>query len=430
MKKLAFISNFIYVITVIIISFVGCNKEKLIDIAPANEASISVYNNENLQDNVSIANYSSTPIPGQYIVAFNVKYRGTSIISKNLGYNQKLKMLKNEIPANFKNTGIVQANIKRTYASSIKGFSAQITNKQVYILLNDERVESVEQDYAIVLSPINEFKGKPPGKGNGSGDETLDSQEYPWGIYRVGGGVNYTGSASAWIIDTGIDMDHPDLNVDQSMSKSFLTGPGSNRNPDDQNGHGTHVAGTVAAINNTIGVVGVAAGANVIAVRVLDKRGRGTYSGVIAGVDYVAANASYGDVANMSLGGGASTALDNAVIAAANNGIKFALAAGNSANDADNYSPSRANHSNIYTISAMNANDDWAYFSNFGNPPIEFCAPGVAVKSSWKGGGYNSISGTSMAAPHVCGLLLLGTIKTDGRVNGDPDGYADWIAHY
>jgi subtilisin family serine protease len=199
--------------------------------------------------------------------------------------------------------------------------------------------------------------------------------------------------------------------------------------PNDQNGHGTHVAGTVAAIDNDFGVIGVAAGATVVAVRVLDRRGSGSYSGVIAGVDYVAANFASGDAANMSLGGPVSQALDDAVVAAGEAGLKISLAAGNESDDANAHSPARANGNGIYTVSAMDSNDNWAYFSNFNNPPVDFCAPGVAVYSTYKDGGYASLSGTSMAAPHVCGLLLLGNVGTDGTVNGDPDGSPDPIAH-
>jgi len=166
----------------------------------------------------------------------------------------------------------------------------------------------------------------------------------------------------------------------------------------------------------------------VAAVRVLDRRGSGSNSGVIAGVDYVAANGSNGDVANMSLGGGISTALDNAVISAASTGVKFVLAAGNESQDANNSSPARANGNNVYTISAMDINDNFAYFSNYGSP-VDYCAPGVAVFSTWKGGGYNTINGTSMAAPHAAGVLLLGNASTSGFVNNDPDGSPDPIIH-
>jgi len=246
----------------------------------------------------------------------------------------------------------------------------------------------------------------------------------PWGITRVNGGA--AGSfATAWVIDTGIEFTHPDLNVDTVRSKSFLTVGGTS--PVDQNGHGTHVAGTIAALANTIGVIGVAPGAPVVAVRVLDRRGSGTNSGVIAGVDYVAQNGSPGDVANMSLGGGVSTALDTAVINAAKGGVRFALAAGNETDNANNHSPARANGANVFTVSAFSVGDKWASFSNFGNPPIDYAEPGVAVKSTWLSGGYNTISGTSMATPHLAGLLLTGAVRSGGVVIGDPDGNPDTI---
>lgn len=264
----------------------------------------------------------------------------------------------------------------------------------------------------------------PPVRAHGAptGGFTAMAQDTPWGIARVGyaSGVG----KRAWVIDTGIQPDHPDLNVDTARSRSFL---GRNTTPWDQNGHGTHVAGTIAAKDDANGVVGVAAGASVVAVRVLDRRGSGTTSGVIAGVDYVAQNGVAGDVANMSLGGGVSTSLDNAVINAAKGGVRFALAAGNESDNANNHSPARANGANVYTVSAFAIGDNWASYSNFGNPPIDYAEPGSAIKSTWLNGGYHTISGTSMATPHLAGLLLLGNVSNGGVVNGDPDGNPDVI---
>ncbi|MFO7617236.1 MAG: S8 family serine peptidase, partial [Bacteroidales bacterium] len=120
---------------------------------------------------------------------------------------------------------------------------------------------------------------------------------------------------------------------------------------------------------------------------------------------------------------------DAAVLAMAAEGVKVSIAAGNSAANANNYSPARVNHTNVYTVSAMGTSDLWASFSNYANPPIDYCAPGVNIYSCYKGGAYTTMSGTSMAPPHVAGLLLLGTIKTNGYVIGDPDGNADPIAH-
>jgi subtilisin family serine protease len=259
------------------------------------------------------------------------------------------------------------------------------------------------------------------------GDGGTSNQDTPYGITRVNGVANYTGNNVAWILDSGVDLDHPDLNVDASRAFNAFTSGRDGKSADDGNGHGTHVAGTIAALNNDIGVIGVAPGAVVIPVKVLDSRGSGSYSGVIAGVDWVGANGQAGDVANMSLGGPVSQALDDAVVAASSNGVIFALAAGNESSDANNSSPARANGPNIVTISAMDVNDNWASFSNYGNPPVDYAAPGVAVKSTWKDGGYNTISGTSMAAPHAAGVLLLGAASTDGTVNNDPDGNADPI---
>lgn len=326
-----------------------------------------------------------------------------------------------------------------TYGTALYGFAGSVPEGRLRALENDPRVLYVERDgIASIPRPAPDglcdknpshpkCQQPPPDEGGTPPPPEASTQETPWGITRVGGPGDGTGR-TAWIIDTGIDLDHPDLNVDVTRSANFVN-RGKN-SPDDGNGHGTHVAGTVAAIDNDIDVVGVAAGATVVAVRVLDNSGSGTYSGVIAGVDYVANNASSGDVANMSLTGGASNSLDQAVQSAAGNGIKFALAAGNDGANANNYSPARFNHANVSTVSAIGGNDCRASWSNYGNPPVDYAAPGVGVLSTKKGGGTTTYSGTSMAAPHVAGLLLLGNITADGNACGyDPDGNPDPIAH-
>jgi subtilisin family serine protease len=358
---------------------------------------------------------NGTPIEGQYIVIFEDNAFAEADLERAKTYTERTALVKTEALNVLETIKSTNAEVLYAYGNALKGFAVKADESTIEKLRLDERVRNVEQDKFIVLGG----KGKPGGGG------TPPAQTTPWGITRVGS-ADGTGKR-AWIIDSGIDMDHADLNVDQTLSQSFLSGGGGNTSPDDQNGHGTHVAGTVGAINNTIGVVGVAPNAALVAVRVLDRRGSGSTSGVIAGVNYVAANGVSGDVATMSLGGGVSTTLDNAVInAASSSGVKFVLAAGNESDDANNHSPARANGTNVYTISAMDINDNWAYFSNYGTP-VDYCAPGVSINSTWKDGGYNTISGTSMACPHAAGVILLGNWTTNGTVNGDPDGNADAI---
>lgn len=360
---------------------------------------------------------NGTPIPGQYIIVLNdnsTKFK----TSEEATYEERVAEVMAFAESMIRTKSSADFEVERGYAEVLRGFSAKMSAELAAELAKDERVKYVEQDMHIKRPPWEN-----PDDGGGSTGE-----EVPYGITRVGYGDG-TGKV-AWIIDTGIDVDHEDLNVDASRGFSAFT-RGRDKGVDDGNGHGTHCAGTVAAIDNEVGVIGVAAGATVIPVKVLDSRGSGSTSGVISGVDFVAANASAGDAANMSLGGGVSETLDNAVLAASDNGIYFSLAAGNESDDANNHSPARVNGQYIWTVSAMDSNDEFAYFSNFGNPPIDFCAPGVDIKSTYKGGGYTTMSGTSMAAPHICGILLMtnGSPKTDGYVNGDPDGNADPIGH-
>jgi hypothetical protein len=374
---------------------ISCNQSDLIN----NQANL-----------MTVENATAGPkfIPGKYIVVL----KGTP---ETKGMPAKVR---EKVVALLTANGANAAAIEHIYGTALTGFSAFLSPGQVQKLQASGAVDYIEQDFEVTISQ----KGKP-----GGGGTTQPAQEIPWGITAVGGAGNGVGK-TAWILDTGIDLSHPDLNVDASRGFSAFS-TGKDAGFDDGNGHGTHVAGTVAALNNTIGVVGVAAGAKVVPVKVLGARGSGSNAGVIAGVDWVAANGQPGDAANMSLGGGISTALDQAVLNASNSsGVKFALAAGNEASNANNSSPGRVNGPNIVTVSAHNISNVFASFSNYGNPPVDICAPGVSIKSTWIGDGYNTISGTSMATPHVCGILLLGNLNTRGTVSGDPDGNPDGLA--
>jgi hypothetical protein len=371
-------------------------------------------------------------IPGRYIVTLGTE--GEKAKLEGINYVQEFR------DAVLEATNIDRSLITSEYNTALHGFAANLTEAQLNGLREDSRVISIEPDRMIVLAPpCGTPRGGPcPPPDDGDGDDgddgdggdgsIIDGAEVPWGINRVGGAVVYTGNRVAWVLDTGIQLNHPDLNVDGSRGLTvFTSGPDAN-GPDDRNGHGTHVAGTIAAFNN---IAGVAAGATVIPVKVLDRRGSGSVSGVIQGVDFVAANASAGDVANMSLGGGVSSALDNAVVNAASKGILFALAAGNSGALASNSSPARVDHPNTWTIAASDVNNNFASFSNYGHP-TSYAAPGVSVKSTWISSGYSTISGTSMSAPHVAGILLVtgGSVKLDGLSSPAPNGVRYPIASH
>jgi subtilisin family serine protease len=289
------------------------------------------------------------------------------------------------------------AEVLYTYERALKGYAARLSAERVDDIEADPDVDYVEQD----------------------GEMGIAAQAKPWGIVKVGADLSSTKAGdgtgaitnvNAYIIDTGIDTSHPDLN---DVGHVNFAG-GQNR---DCHGHGTHVAGSVAARDNTSDVVGVAPGAPLTGVKVLNCRGSGTTSGVIKGVDWVTANAKKPAVANMSLGGGASDALDKAVTNSANSGIFYALAAGNSDKDACNYSPARAGagtDNGIMTVAATDKYDEEASFSNQGKC-VDIWAPGVSILSTRKGGGTTTMSGTSMASPHGAGGggLYLSSHTTD-----------------
>ena len=328
------------------------------------------------------------------------------------------------------NTLIAQLDIsdkavKSRYEYALKGFTSELTSEQLKALRNNPQIDRVVQDHTFDFAPSN------IGNSNYSTmeDALSSSQTTPWGISRVGGPVDGSGK-KAWIIDTGIDLDHPDLNVDVANSASFV----ADESTDDINGHGTHVAGILGAKDNSRDVVGVAAGATVVGVKVLhDDPSENKYSEIIDGIDYVAGKASPGDIVNLSLGDPTpdNSTIDNAVTTAANNGIRFVISAGNEQQNAQNVTPARVENNNVWTISAFDDSDRFATaFSNYGNPPIEYSGPGVNVYSLDKNGGTTTKDGTSMSAPHVAGLLLAAPngVGTDGTVSDDQDSNPDDIA--
>lgn len=282
-------------------------------------------------------------------------------------------------------------NIKHTYTlEGFQGFAGSLSQETAEKLKKDPSVEYVQPQTIVRISASQK---NPPSWGLPRvSQRRLDLSlpyEYP---DTAGSGVD------AWIIDTGIQPSHTDFGGRAKMAKSFVDG----EDAVDLHGHGTHVAGTIGSKT-----YGVAKSVNVFGVKVLDSSGSGTDADVIAGIQYVAQNGRPGkSVVNMSLGGGKSTALDNAVAAAVSKGVAFIVAAGNESDDACSGSPSGA--SSAFAVGASDKTDKAAYFSNYGQC-VKVYGPGVDITSLWKGknGATNTISGTSMASPHVAGIAAL-----------------------
>ena len=281
-------------------------------------------------------------------------------------------------------------NEGHTYHKAIKGFSVRMPEQQAARLANDPRVEYVEEDGVVSLVTTQ--------TGATWGLDRIDQQNLP-----LDGNYNYNATGSgvkAYIIDTGIRATHTQI---AGRVISGFTAINDGLGTNDGNGHGTHVSGTVGGTT-----YGVAKNVTLVAVRVLDSSGNGTNSGVIAGVDFVTSNHVAGQpaVANMSLGGGISSALDTAVTNSINDGVTYAIAAGNESVDACTTSPARV--ASAITVGSTTTTDARSSFSNFGTC-LDIFAPGSGITSSWNTSdtATNTISGTSMATPHVAGVAAL-----------------------
>lgn len=323
-------------------------------------------------------------IPGQYIVVLNefpAQPKG-----KAVGYEEGIARARQVIQGLMNENRIPANKLGFVYAFALEGFSATLTEEEMIRLARDKRVKYVEPDQEVSINVA-----QTPATW---GLDRIDQRNLPlnstYNYESTGTGV------TAYILDTGIRTAHNEFGGRARQGFDAFGG-----NSEDCNGHGTHVAGTVGGAT-----YGVAKNVSLVAVRVLDCNGSGTWSGVIAGMDWVVSNHTKPAVVNMSLGGGASTSIDDAVARLFNAGVPVIVAAGNENKDACLYSPARASRS--YSVGATTNTDARASYSNFGNC-VNIFAPGSSITSAY----YTSntataiMSGTSMASPHVAGAAAL-----------------------
>ncbi len=282
------------------------------------------------------------------------------------------------------------AQVSYVYRHALNGYAAQVEGRELGALRSDPRVAYIERDGSVEASTVQ--------------------PNATWGLDRIdqpflplNGSFSYTNTGAgvkAYIVDTGIRFSHSEFGG-RAVDGYDAVNPGTPA--DDCNGHGTHVAGTTGG-----STFGVAKQATLVGVRVLDCSGSGAYSGVIAGVDWVTKDhvAGQAAVANMSLGGGASTAIDTAVSNSIADGVTYAVAAGNDSRGACNFSPARV--SAAITVSATNKTDYRPSWANYGSC-VDWFAPGAGITSAWHTSdtATSTISGTSMATPHVAGVAAL-----------------------
>ncbi|MDZ4795053.1 MAG: S8 family serine peptidase [Bacteroidota bacterium] len=382
-------------------------------------------------------------IPGQFIVILKESSAKPVVKDQKKNDNREQKLVSNKaarekniakLKSVAKGKNIKESSVVSEFADVLVGFSAKLTGAEKKALESDPDVEYIVQDYSVELEST---KAEENPKENGAIFPQHDNKETrggplwnfidnsfvknvttnfaqitPCSVTRAGGPVDGSTKLTwIWIVDTGIDLDHPDLNVmtNATYAKSFVAG----ETVDDGNGHGTHCAGVAAAKNNTFGTVGVSAGARVVPVKVLNNMGSGSFSTILAGINHIAMYDISGDVVNLPIGGGPMANCENnhpAIRDAIRNlglaGTHVVISAGSdgNCNGVSSFFPGCINGTRVYSVGTLNCDLTRASYSN-GGAGVDWLAVGTGTYSTFKNGGYITWSGTANASACVAGVI-------------------------
>ncbi len=390
----------VLLVGLLVLSFSSCKQDEVLPLTKEQELTIEA--DENL-------------IEGKYIVVFEENFITSSKRSGKEFTDRTAKRHFSEahraeatpkIKKFLKENIIEESRVSGTYTAAFTGFAAELTQDEVTALRANPNVKGVEQDRILSIKDVIGQKG---------GDEDargFDRVQFTsCGVTAAGGPGSGPSSKWIWIIDSGIDLNHADLNVQTGtpFAASFVGGSAQ-----DCHGHGSHIAGLAAARNNTIGVVGVSAGATVVPVKIFPGCSLSApTSTILNGINHVAMYDVSGDVVNLSLGGyygwffcNNFSSYRSAISGLASNGTRVAIAAGNDSANAANYQPACVNMTNVYTVAAMTCGNVFdSSYSNWNMNPIDYIAAGTNLYSCNWNGGYRLMTGTSMATPIVAGIL-------------------------
>ena len=387
--------------------FASCVQDKMTDLAVPPIADLGYETNNVTEGEKYLPAEKGKQVTGQYIVQLKDEFIMPGALVDTLSKSGREDQAKSaesrqnasgrEIQHLMTEFGLSNKKSTQIYTEAISGFATELTGEEVKRLLADDRVLSVAEDFMVDLDvPEIQLLADMP-----------EAQMKPCGITRHNGSNAGPTSKWIWIVDSGI-FQHADLNVvtNSTYARSFVDGYPFY----DCSGHGTHVAGTAAAKNNSFGVVGMSPGASVVPVKVFGC-GQSPASTILAGINHVAIYDEPGDVCNLSLGGyfgpncSNYSPYSNAVKNMAASGTRVVIASGNDGQDANYFAPGCINATRIYTVANMDCNNQWNWSSNYGVGPVDWIAVGTNVLSTLPNNQYGYMSGTSMSAPHVSGIV-------------------------